>query len=590
MAKISEKNPFDYKGALHLDKEMIREFFVQDNNLARLVPSTRNVYIHGERGSGKSMTLLYHALETNPESITNNKKNIAGIYVPCNTTTNRIRDIFFLKEEYQQKAISEHILVLQIATSLFNSIEKAKIKNAFGDQDDEENLKIELEYLFASELPKLKNTPITRIILLFLQRELNISLRQLRSYDNEDFYENAFTFSSLIMPLLNSLRRLPVFSNTHFSFLIDDAQDLQTDQRRILNSWVGLRDFSYFSFKIAAVKNSDWDYLTIDGSTIVEHHDYNILKLEQDLQTKGGDFSKQCSDIVERRLKYAFNEHISAYDFFPPHPKMVEDIKNYHKLAEAEAIKEKKFTERKKISDFSYKMERAYYFKNRANSKRNLPPYSGFSTIVHMSTGVIRNLLDPCYHMYAKFYADNKDVDLEISELRISPKIQQSVIRQRSEALWNKIDEGLNKHVEDCTSETSDHLKNLFHRLAEYFRERLLHHSSEPRVVQFSISERDNDKRSQVLEEIFEAASRAKILYIRRGSAKDNGRLEKYYVPNRLLWPRRGLDPEGQAGVASIREIFLYEACLYNKKIPTNFASEKHNEQADFFNDTEYKK
>lgn len=572
MAGKVPANPFDYKGAIHLGPEMIKNFFVEDHNFSRLVHSTRNIYIHGERGSGKSMTLLYHALRNNAGSLSDELNPIVGIYVPCNTSTNRIRDFQFLEDDFQKKAISEHMLTLQLAFFLFSDLEiSSKHLRIFSNLDEENKFLSELGYLFATDLFEIPGGSPFEKVKLFLQRELNNSLRELRGKDSHRFYDQSLNFSSLIIPILSCLRKLPMLSGAHFSFLMDDAQDLQDVQRYILNGWVGFRDFPYFSFKIAAVKNSNWDYITADGATIVEHHDYNIIRLEQDLQTKGDDFYSMSTKIVERRLQYALGREISVDDFFPVSKSFEDDLEKCRQEAISYAKDVKGYSSTKQVADYAYKMTRAIYFKNRASSKGNLPVYSGFGTIVNLSTGVVRNLLDPCYHMYDKVCSDlSSDEKYKVSS--IPPQVQFDVILNRSEDLWKKIDEGLHRHVEECSLEMGGYIKNLFHRLAEYFRGRLLYHPSEPRVVQFSISEQGKVDLERVLPRALDAAVRAKILYVRLGAAKDGGRVENYYVPNRLLWPRIGLDPVGQAGRASIKERHLLNACLSNTKIPQDFA------------------
>ena len=42
-------------------------------------------------------------------------------------------------------------------------------------------------------------------------------------------------------------------------------------------------------------------------------------------------------------------------------------------------------------------------------------------------------------------------------------------------------------------------------------------------------------------------------MYFRSGPSKDDGKRETYYVPNRMLWPVRGLDVVGQHARASLK-------------------------------------
>ena len=80
---------------------------------------------------------------------------------------------------------------------------------------------------------------------------------------------------------------------------------------------------------------------------------------------------------------------------------MKKDLKASEMAIREEAIR--KFGEAcqssKMVTDYVYKYKRAHYFKNRP-PKANRPPYSGFETLVFISTGVVRNLLEPCYGMF----------------------------------------------------------------------------------------------------------------------------------------------------------------------------------------------
>jgi len=59
---MSGNNPFQYEAANNLSEEMIAEFYVEDFNFSRVIQSKRNILLVGERGSGKTMTLLYNSL------------------------------------------------------------------------------------------------------------------------------------------------------------------------------------------------------------------------------------------------------------------------------------------------------------------------------------------------------------------------------------------------------------------------------------------------------------------------------------------------------------------------------------------------
>ena len=149
----------------------------------------------------------------------------------------------------------------------------------------------------------------------------------------------------------------------------------------------------------------------------------------------------------------------------------------------------------------------------------------------------------------------------------IEPDVQDDVIKAQSDRLWEFIESNLHQRLPNCSEEDGKAIARMFGRLGEYFRERLLNHASEPRVVTFIISERDHPGYPE-LNRLLLLAERAQILYVRSGTAKKGGGREPYYVPNRMLWPRYGLDAHGQHGRASLRAADLWAAAKTNAQIP----------------------
>jgi len=97
-------NPFEYEAANKLSSEQILDFYIEDFNYTRFINSRRNVYLIGERGTGKSMTLLYNSLNVQYDkalrNITEFKFDTLCIYVPCNTTLIHKRE-YELIEKYK---------------------------------------------------------------------------------------------------------------------------------------------------------------------------------------------------------------------------------------------------------------------------------------------------------------------------------------------------------------------------------------------------------------------------------------------------------------------------------------------------------
>jgi hypothetical protein len=179
-----------------------------------------------------------------------------------------------------------------------------------------------------------------------------------------------------------------------------------------------------------------------------------------------------------------------------------------------------------------------------------------------ISTGVIRNLLIPCYWMYDAQLNANKDL---IN--RIPPKIQNDIIIDRSKKLWLEM-KAIDKQIDGCSELQASQIYQLFDNLMILFKRRLLDHKSEPRAIDFSISQTKQEEIVGKLMELLNIARKAQLLYTRMGNAKDLGKQIICYVPNRLLLPSRGLDPRSQHSVVSLKITDLWNAAANNVLIP----------------------
>lgn len=538
-------NPFEFDGAPNLTPEQIRDWFIDDYNYARFIHSSRNVLLMGQRGSGKSMTLMYFSLPIqqarHAADDTALPLKYLGVYVPCNTPLTHKQEYLLFDDPVKPVALSEHYLVLGIALAVADAM--THISGQFSD-DDLKQLACDVGDVFEVSLPP--DTTAFKQLRNAITKELRHTQELINSArdGNPDFQPR--TFYTLVLPLLNALRDTSLLRDTHFLLMIDDAHDLNVHQQRTLNSWLSYRDHSVFSLKVAIAKVCDYDYKTASGGTILEGHDYISIDLEQPFQNADSRFGKLARDIISRRLEIA-GVNVSPEEFFPESPEFRADLDKCNTEAEIRAREELGDPSAKAIADYRYKQGRAIYFRNRS-PKANRPVYSGLDTIVHLSTGVIRNFLDPCYWMYDDILSQAKAGDLITV---IPPSLQSDVILRRSDQMWERIRRGLDIEIEGCTSEQAQQIRNLFENLAKLFRDRLLNHRSEPRVVTFTVSGRTPELDKQ-LRPLFLIARRAQLLYERSGTAKDDGLREDYYTPNRLLWPAIGLDPHGQHGRISL--------------------------------------
>ncbi len=566
------RNPFEYEAANNLQPQDIIDYYIEDFNFSRFIQSTKNVFLIGERGSGKTMALLYNSFRI--QSIIANSKNEdcyerIGIHIPCNTPLFMKKEYLLINEEYKKAIICEHYLVLSILYSIANTLEIEKIINETREKQDW--LYDEIEYIWNIELDR-KSDNFFKAIKKFVNRETISTQKRINCFSSDSFYEDALSFSSSVIPFLQLLRSIKPLTNSHFILMIDDAHDMNDYQIKALNSWIAYRDHSLFSFKVATVKVDRPIRITSTGGSILEGHDFVTVDMEQAYQNTETSFYDLSKQIIEKRLN-RLGINYSVEEFFPLNKSFEEDLENYRNKARIKGIEKYGEDNKKAVGDYIYKYHRAMYFRDR-NDKANTPPYSGFELIVAISTGIVRNLLDPCYWMY------DKVMNTEKGEIKkIPPKIQTDIIIERSKKMWETLRLGLDKVVNNCSANDAKCIFNLFDNLMALFAQRLKLDISEPRAIVFSISQIDAypDKFDKVIR-LLKIAQRAQYIYTRIGNAKEKGRQELYYVPNRILFPCLGLDPVGQHSRTSLKVTELYDAAFNNKAFQCKIVDSNINE------------
>ena len=551
-------NPFEYEAANNLPPAKVAAYFIDDFNYSRFIHSTRNVVLVGDRGCGKTMALMFNSLQVqmhlHPDS-TDVPERI-GIYVPCKTVLMQKNEQELVTDSNYATILSEHILTMNVLYCLVDQLSKIP---ALAVDGEEEAVRQEVLYSLGFEPPEGTD------FLLGLRQTINKEVHQVQIALNGSSFDDTFTltrsFGTTVLPLLEILRGFSKLQNVHFMIMLDDVHDLNDAQVRVVNSWIAYRDHSIFSVKIASARFGQPHFKTSVGGSILEGHDFVQIDLEQPYHSAESNFGKLARKLVRKRLDEV--EITSSLDeFFPVDRNFEKELEECRKQVRERAEGLYPSGPEKMISDYVYRFARAEWFRQRANHA-NLPAYSGFQTLVYLSTGVIRNLLEPCYWMYDDAMSAS---DENRSVTMIDSTLQRKRIIDRSKRVWERL-ENLDRFVEGCSRSGAKQIYALFDQLAILFRKRLDAHQSEPRANSFTISSMSVEEEKELLR-LLDFARAAQLLYLRSGPAKERGRRETYYTPNRMLWPIRGLDPHGQHARVSIKAKYLI-AALNGTPIPT---------------------
>ncbi|WP_438482526.1 ORC-CDC6 family AAA ATPase [Oleiharenicola lentus] len=560
-------NPFEFEAANKFTVEEMVDYFIPDETYTRFVESRKNVFLLGDRGTGKTMALRFYSLPVQHFLAGKGEKPVAqlldfiGIYVPCRKPGLGKTEPELLSP-FLGRLTGEHLLVTAMIFSLAESL--ASVPDLLTPEEDAD-VRQTIPDILPWELPD--GVPLFDGLARTAKKEWILAQRELNKRVIDSHYDNVVTFSTAFQPLVemltNAVARL---KKSHFSLMFDDAEELSDYQNETVNSWIAVRDTSRISFKVATSAVDQRPLTTTTGGGLLERHDFLRVDLEQDFQNSEASYGRLARKIVNRRLSQA-GINTSADVFFPANPTFVTELAAASEKARADA--ESRGLEGRQVRDYVNKVDRALYFRGRP-ATANRPPYSGFDLLVHVSTGVIRYLLEPCYEMYDRAVSaqDDKSLTLEV----IPPAVQTVCLQEMSKRRWEWIGDGFNASVKDCTRADATNIHQLLDQLAVLFKYRLLNHQSEPRAISFSVSAPDKisvEQREQ-LDRLFRSARRAQILFARLSTGKDDGRQDKYYTFDRLLWIDRGLDPVGQNARVSIEARFLWAAAFENKPLPSS--------------------
>lgn len=561
------KNPFVFDRPNTIEVEEFIKYYIKDNTYTRFLESTRNIVLIGVRGSGKTSTLRYYSL---PVSFHNpsikDKFKLVGVHIPCKQPLLGKREYLLYNDLNKQNIVVEHFLCINILSEICNTFLELNGEIAIPNEVKDDIL-ANLRYIFDSEFKN--GLSLFDSLKLFINKEANSSQRKLNNENFDSFIDYAFTFNNTIIPLLEQLKKIQELSCSHFSLFFDDIQDLGDIHQRIINSWISFRDNKLFSFKIATAATKPM-YITATGGLILEGHDFVRIDLTKGLFNKNSEFSQFAKDVIQKRLDIASID--STVDkFLPVSDTFKADLEKGRKKARILAKQKYPNPIGTQINDYVAKYSRAISFRER-NAKANIPNYSGFETLVDISTGVIRNLLNPLYFMYEKEISQNNKFE---KILYIHPNAQKDIIRIKSDEFWEKI-RNIDSELNNCSIDLAKQINNFYNQLVDYLKKRLKDENiSEPRALNFIISEIEPEMEDKI-NEIIDASLKSTLLYERSISHKATGKKLPLYIPNRLMLPTHGLDPHGQYSHFPIKGRDFLAAAIHNKPIPF-FAEEEDN-------------
>lgn len=591
---MSNNNPFAIISPEDLNAIQADQLFVE---LYSNFPETTregNSLIMGARGCGKSMMIrcsLPDVLMLR-KKIGFSKLPYLAFCVPVKKTSLNLEELQNLNNYHAPYMLNEHFMIIHILEYIFLQLSKIKYEESLFER------KRYIEFAEGVFVRKLKNAgyqqelkisyenPSTFFDCLYkcmddMIDEFIMYLSGLLSITKVDYSYNMpiLSFTRFLIPVLKSMIKLPGFPNNSPIFLfIDDADNLSKIQTKILNTWLVSRTQPLVSLKISSQIGMYKTFFTSNGVLVEAPHDYQQVNIDISylLTNHSSLFYKNAVEILQRRLKLAGID-IDASDFFPPNKQQEEKIRE-----EEEKIRNnyKENGRGYRESDDVRRYAIPNYIKNLGGTKksRHTYQYAGLDNIIHLSSGIIRYLLDAT----AKMYDESTHGIIEAGTIKkIEPSIQNQVVRKKADSyLFNEIRKGdadgdadINIAVKENPDNLVDKLANLINAMGKTFHQILISDRAERKVFSVALSNIPDDE----IKQVFGLGVRLGFFHMSYIGNKDGDGRTYLYVLNRCFAPIFTLDPTGFQGYLFMTNVDLKKA-IYNGKKLRNILPEDESE------------
>ncbi|WP_339095172.1 hypothetical protein WDJ50_11380 [Deinococcus sp. VB142] len=539
-----KSNPFTITTPENLDAHTVLELF---ENIFTDIPSINqigHVFIHGARGSGKSMLFKYMLPEVQSELLDRNSPRkierlpYYSFYLPIKQLELTRLHAAPLSDS-QKQIVYSHYLNIRVCLLIAESIDSNS------QLFSEKSIDVFCKYMINAieEYGMSRDIEISAINLELLKRSLLKEVTQIDRYLGQlamgGTPEYNLGISSFIDIVIPALKRLTGDHATNFYLLIDDADELPEDMQRILNTWVSYRTTNILSLKISTQLRYA-TYRTLSGSSIEFPHDFTPVDLTQIYTSKIDNYQQRLERIVQRRLKfYGFNPDVIS--FFPEDEEQSENI-----TLEEQEIRSRHISglgTSSRVSDDIYRYSVPNYMTRLLETKKsNIFKYAGFKCLANISSGTIRYFLEPANRMYAALEDNVGDIEIDF----IPPELQNRTVRDWSE---ERVKSALDGLVDDDNSRDDIvKLKNMLDSLGKLFASKLLDRNSTERRV-FSIF---TDTLPEDIERIVTIG--VSYGYLQRSTIRSKERVGRKdeIILSRTLAPKYYLDPTGYSGRLSV--------------------------------------
>lgn len=560
-------NPFVVESPEKLSPNEIVDLFIERYTSIETVKRQKHTFVWGSRGSGKSMMLRY--LEPQCQAIrrggfeaffTRQAECFFAVFMPCKEGQFNKTELELLGNN-ASLIITEHMLNLSIAGRIIDCLKKQIPSESIKEGElvgfAENAVRLFDKAAIASSLNKTNekfnsgNAPLDWLQELFRNEsgEVSAFLRGIVLQAGVVTYGGATTgYHDFLLPFLRYFQELGFLRSAPIYLMIDDADRLSKGQQSILNSWIANRDHNVVCIKVGAKREGYKTFMTKDGGVIEQPHDYSEIDVEALYTQSKSDYSQKIKLIADRRLVLA-NSTVTDIEKFLPADSNEQSLLERLKLETADEWE--KVGKPGRRSDYVTRYASARLFQH-LKKTRNKKSYAGFQNMVHLSSGIIRDFLEPCYLMFDESISKGQN---PLERGFIESSIQDDVLLRSSEYLLLTKFEDIRKELPPENWSHLEKLRRLVESLGRLFYERL--HDEEAREARiFSFTVRGKNVPEDI-DAVLQLGVTHRFFLLRTYSSKEGGGREYWYILNRRLCPVYKLDPTGFEGRISLTPAYL---------------------------------
>ncbi len=562
-------NPFVVETPEKLTPQEIVALFITKHTPIETLKQRKHTFTWGSRGSGKSMMARY--LEPRCQQIPAgglqaflaSQNPFLAIYCPCKEG-HLNRSELRLLDRSTALIISEHALNLLIADRTLNCL-REQFPVGFFELNDLAKFVRKAVHLFdrasiatslelADGMHKCETEP-----LLWFQSLIDAESRSIAKYLKalalqpvcQPYAGTTSGYHDFLLPFLRLVKSLRLLGGTSVYVLLDDADRLTRDQQSIVNEWVANRDHAIVCWKISARRDYYKTMMTRNDSPLEQPHDYSEIDVDELYTRSKSEYWEKVKLISERRLELAKLPTGDIIEFLPQDKG---EAQLFESIKQQTALEWEKVGQPGRQGDYVHRYSIPRLFQHLRSAKKR-KSYAGFDTLVDLSSGIVRDFLEPCYLMFDALVSKGNRADAITS---IPPSLQDDVVYRYSEEFLLGKFESLRQELPPEQWGYLDKLRCLIESLGRLFFARLHDLTArESRVFSFTV----RGSLSLESREVLRLGEKHRYLQHRTYSTKEGGGRDDWYILNRRLCPVYKLDPSGFEGRIQLSAEMIDIAC-----------------------------